>query len=120
MRTLSRVVGQDWQDFVAEETLVWGSTMKTLTVTLELPRDLVGVLDAPPGDVEAQLRELIALALYREGRVSSGKAAELIGISKLAFVQLAAQHGLNYFTESPAELSAEVDQLGQMLDTERA
>ena len=29
------------------------------------------------------MRELITLALFREGRISSGKAAELLGIPKL-------------------------------------
>ena len=61
------------------------------------------------------MRELIALELFREGRISSGKGAELLGISKLAFVQLLSQHGIDYFTESPEELKAEVAVLGQLL-----
>jgi predicted HTH domain antitoxin len=92
--------------------------MSTLTVTLEFPRDLLGALDIPASEVEDELRELIALALFREGRVSSGKAAELLGISKLDFVQLLAQHEIPYFTESPAELIDDVARLDQLLDAE--
>ena len=88
--------------------------MSTLTVALDLPRDLLGALDVPQAGLEARLRELIALELFREGRISSGKGAELLGISKLEFIHLLAQHGLSYFTESPQELAAEVTMLEQV------
>lgn len=52
--------------------------MHTMTVSLDLPRDLLGALDVPLTDVEVRLRELIALGLFREGRISSGKGAELL------------------------------------------
>lgn len=89
--------------------------MHTLTVALELPRDLLGALDVPRTQMEVRLRELIALELFREGRISSGKGAELLGVSKLAFIQLLAQHGVDYFAESPEELTAEVAILEQLL-----
>ncbi len=92
--------------------------MNTLTVALELPRDLLGALEVPQTQIEARLRELIALELFREGRISSGKGAELLGISKLAFIQLLARHGIDYFTESPEELEDEIAMLEQLLDDE--
>jgi len=57
--------------------------MSTLTVALDLPRDLLGVLDVPHAQLETRLRELIALELFREGRISSGKGAELLVASKV-------------------------------------
>ena len=92
---------------------------ETLTVALQVPRDLLGALDIPQIQLEPRLRELIALELFREGRISSGKGAELLGISKLAFIQLLARNAINYFTESPEELQAEMSVLDQLLD-ERA
>ncbi len=89
--------------------------MSTMTVALELPRDLLGALEVPQAQMEARLRELIALELFREGRISSGKGAELLGVSKVAFIQLLSQHGIDYFTESPEELKAEVAMLEQLL-----
>ncbi|RLC62995.1 MAG: UPF0175 family protein [Chloroflexi bacterium] len=89
--------------------------MSTMTVALELPRDLLGALEVPQAQMEARLRELIALELFREGRISSGKGAELLGVSKLAFIQLLSQHGIDYFIESPEELKAEVAMLEQLL-----
>jgi predicted HTH domain antitoxin len=97
-----------------------GEHVTTLTVALDLPRDLLGALDVPQTEVEARLRELIALELFREGRISSGKGAELLGISKLAFIQLLSQHRIDYFTESPDELEADLATLERLLGDDGA
>jgi predicted HTH domain antitoxin len=89
--------------------------MSTLTVSLDLPRDLLGALDVPEARLETRLRELIAVELFREGRISSGKGAELLGVSKGDFIHLLARRGVSYFTESPEELVAEVMALEQLL-----
>lgn len=89
--------------------------MDTLTVALHLPRNLLGALDIPQEHLADRMQTLIAVALFREGKISTGKGAELLGISKLAFVQVLAQHGVEYFTESPEELATEVAHLNQLL-----
>lgn len=82
--------------------------MNALTVEVDLPGDVLGALDVPKGRAQERVKELIALELFREGRISSGKGAELLGIAKTEFVQLLARHGVSYFTESAAELADEV------------
>ncbi len=89
---------------------------KTVTVSLDLPRDLLGALDVPESGLEDALRELIAVQLYSDGRISSGKAAELLGITKLDFIRLLARHEIPYFNQSPEELEAEVAALDQLLE----
>ncbi|MGB9872754.1 MAG: UPF0175 family protein, partial [Anaerolineae bacterium] len=42
----------------------------------------------------------VAIQLFREGRISSGKAAELLGISKLELIQLLARHGVPFHRDS--------------------
>jgi len=92
-----------------------GEHVTTLTVALDLPRDLLGALDVPQTEIEARLRELIALELFREGRISSGKGAELLGISKLAFIQLLSQHQIETFTETLDELESDLETLDRLL-----
>jgi len=82
--------------------------MSTLKVNLRLPKDLLGALNIPETQLEAHILELVALELFRQERISTGKAAELLGISKWEFIQLLAQHNISYFSESSAELTAEV------------
>lgn len=88
--------------------------MGMLTIRLDLPGDLVGVLDVPEDQLETQLRELIAVELFRERRISSGKGAELLGVHKWEFIQVLARHGCDYFTESPEELQQETDTLERL------
>jgi predicted HTH domain antitoxin len=94
--------------------------MNTVTVALDLPRNLLGALDVPQTQLEAHLRELIALELFRERRITSGKGAELLGISKLEFIYLLARRQIPYFTESPDELADDVTALEQLLGETRA
>jgi len=94
--------------------------MNTVSVCISLPRDLLGALDVPNVRVERRLRELIALELVREGRISTGKGAEMLGISKWAFIQLLAQHGIEYFSDTPEELADQVADLQHLLPVEPA
>lgn len=89
--------------------------MDTVRVAMDLPKELLGALDVPKAELELRVRELIALELFREGRISSGKGAELLQISKMEFIRLLDRHGISYFTESPEELSDELEALEALL-----
>jgi predicted HTH domain antitoxin len=88
----------------------------TIRVELDLPRDLLGALNVTENDLEPRLKRLIALELFREQQISSGKAAELLGMSKAEFVDLLDRHGITYFTETPDELTAQVEAVREKLD----
>ena len=90
--------------------------MDTMTVSLDFPRDLLGALDVSPANVETRLRELIALGLFREGRISSGKGAELLVVSKMDFIRLLSRNGISYFTETPDELQSDIAALENIFD----
>ena len=89
--------------------------METVQVSISVPRDLAGALDLPLADLGPYLQEVVALELFRQGRISSGKASELMGINKLDFMHLLARHNIPYFTESPNELDAEVQVLHRLI-----
>lgn len=91
--------------------------MNTVSIHVSFPRDLLGALDVPEVQVEKRLQELIVVELVREGRISTGKGAELLGISKWSFIQMLAERGVDYFTESPEELAAQVADLQRVLDS---
>lgn len=90
----------------------------SLTVELELPRDLLGTLQVAEHELGPELKRLIALRLFQEERISSGKAAELLGVSKTEFIDLLDRHGIAYFTETPEELAAQVETLRDLLGDE--
>ncbi len=64
---------------------------------LELPDELVASLSS--GDVAA-VREAALVKLYDLGRISSGKAARLSGISRRAFLDLLGRYGVSEFDET--------------------
>lgn len=66
--------------------------MKTLT--LQLPDSV------DEKDVKMQL----AAQLYEKGIMSSGQAAELVGISKREFIETVGQYGVSIFGESIDDL----------------
>ncbi len=89
--------------------------MDTIQASISVPRDLAGALDIPLTSLAPYRQEVVALELFRQGRISSGKGAELIGISKLDFIRLLHKHDIPYFTDTPAELEAEVAAVSLLL-----
>ena len=62
------------------------------TVNLELPADLVSAAKLDRGNVSHEAAKFIALELFRENRVSMGRAAELCKTPLEAFMQFAGEH----------------------------
>lgn len=76
--------------------------------SLELGDELGSLLATLGQPVEQTAREMIVLELYRRGLISSGKAAALLGVRRLDFIQRAAELGIPYFRFSENEWQAEV------------
>jgi len=72
--------------------------MDTITVTMNLPKDIVLAADMTEATVTMDIKKHLALYMFKERILSFGKAAELSGISKPAFLELAGSKGmsLNY------------------------
>lgn len=90
------------------------------THRVELSSDLVHVLrplsDRPLRDVT---EELLVLELYRRHQLSSGKAAELLRMSRWEFVRFASRQGIPFFDLNEDEIDEEfarLDQLGRLQD----
>ena len=81
----------------------------TSTMMLQIPfsKDLAALLGTQTQAVE-KARELIILGLYQENRISGGKAAELLGLTRLGFASLLTRKGMDYFRLTPDEWAEEV------------
>lgn len=64
-------------------------------------------LNLPPDISAEEALLLLALKLYEEHRISLGKAAEIAGYSKAAFMEIAGKHGVPVFDYPPGELERE-------------
>jgi len=76
---------------------------------VELDQDLVDLLEELQRPAKKAARELIVLELYRQGEVSSGRAAQLLGKEREEFIRYASEKGIAYFQLDSDELQRELD-----------
>lgn len=63
-------------------------------VHLDLPSDLLSIARLNEGDVSHEVAKVIALELFREDKISMGRAAELCRTPLEAFMQFAADRAV--------------------------
>jgi predicted HTH domain antitoxin len=76
-------------------------------IQLELKDELAAVLQGLNRPLTQTVVELVVLELYRRGAVSSGKAAELVGMSRWELIRHASRLGISYFEMTEEEWEAE-------------
>ena len=78
-------------------------------VQIELDQDLVDLLEELHRPAKQTARELIVLELYREGELSSGRAAQLLGMKREEFIRHASDRGIPYLQLSVEDLRREIE-----------
>jgi predicted HTH domain antitoxin len=58
-------------------------------------------------DIQHHITEWLVLSLFTEGHISSGKAARLLNMSRVAFLALLRDRGIAYINYTPEELEEE-------------
>ena len=74
------------------------------TLTIEYPSEVLWALQQEPEEFAAEARLLLALKLYKTGKLSTGLAAQVAGVPRVTFFHLLGQHGLSPFGETAEEL----------------
>ena len=77
-------------------------------VVLKYPDDLAAAIQLTPEEVDAQIRLMAALKMFELGKLSSGKAAELAGLTRVEFLEVCGRYRVSPFNYSPEELEAEL------------
>jgi len=84
------------------------------TVDVKLPSELLRAANLEESSLSQEAARLLALELYREDKVSLGRAAELCQTPLAAFMDFAAKHGvppLRYSFEGLEEERQTADRL---------
>ena len=76
-------------------------------VSIQVEDDLAALLSSSNHSLEQTARELMVLELFRRGTVSSGKAAEMLGMSRFEFIRYASRLGITFLDLTEDEWQAE-------------
>ena len=80
------------------------------TITVELDRELWELFRPFYQHPQEAMKEVAVLELYRRREISSGKAAELLGMERFEFIRYASRLGIPYFDMDEVELADEIRQ----------
>jgi predicted HTH domain antitoxin len=75
---------------------------------LDYPDTLPGLLKMNPEELNQELRFIIAGKLYDMGKLSSGKAAELAGVSKIIFLSMLKKYDLHAINIDAEQIEHEI------------
>jgi predicted HTH domain antitoxin len=79
-----------------------------MTFHVDIPESVASSIRLPEPEVEKRLRTELAVALYSQGILSFGKAAELAEKTRYAFADLIGERGIpRHYTEQ--DLAADLD-----------
>ena len=84
------------------------------TISFEVPQDLLASLKVGAKTLGQQIRLLAAVAYFQEKKLSLGKAAQLAGVNRLAFMDILAEQGLVIFDYDETELTVELEGIKQL------
>ena len=70
------------------------------TIKLQIPEEI---------DLkEYDFSMIIASKLYEDGKLSSGQAAKIAGLSKRAFIEVLGRYGVSIFSTSLSDLNSDI------------
>lgn len=84
------------------------SPRETNVQTITVDEELAEILRSEAGSLEAAASEALVMELFRRGRVSIGKACELLRVSREAFARRAEALGIPYFLINRDDWAAEL------------
>lgn len=80
----------------------------TMTVAVSLPEDVATLAKSEGGELDHAVAAAIVFYHYERGRLSAGKAAQLLGLDRAEFEQRRMERGIDR-PFSPDELSRDVN-----------
>lgn len=80
-------------------------------VQLNLPEGFESAVHLTPAELESQIRLMAALKMFELGKLSSGKAAELAGVSRIEFLDWCGRYQVPVVQYEADDLEQELTRL---------
>jgi len=79
-----------------------------MSLTLQVPNEVLEAMKLPPAEIEAELLRDLAVSLYQRGILPLGKARLLAQMTRWDFIELLARRGVaRHYTED--DLTADIE-----------
>ena len=82
--------------------------MKIEELIIRYPSGFEHSVHMSKAEMEQHIRLMAALKMFELGKVSSGKAAELAGMSRVEFLEACGRYKVSVFNYPPEELEKEI------------
>ncbi|NJE25877.1 UPF0175 family protein [Thermococcus sp. MV5] len=83
-------------------------------VSVSIPQDLIRILKISERDLPRMVRLYLVIELYREGKISLGKAAEIAGITRWEMMEVLSSKGVPLQYDED-DLKEDIDTLERVL-----
>ena len=86
--------------------------------TIRIPTKMIAYIQSATEDDELQRNAMMLYPYIKNGTISHGRAAEILGISKLKLIDLYGDCGLPYFDIERSEIEKEIQTYYDLRDKE--
>ncbi len=85
--------------------------MGTITISVDIPSDLMVVLNESEEELKSHFQTAIAMMLFQEGKLTLGKAIQFSGLSRFEFEKELAKYKLPLLDADPNEVMSDVEKM---------
>ncbi|GAB4547843.1 MAG: hypothetical protein Fur002_24210 [Anaerolineales bacterium] len=87
--------------------------MTQTSFNVNIPNHLMN-LGIDKDEVQRRISEWLVFSLFSEGKISSGKAGKLLGISRLEFIKLLKTRGISFVNYTEDEMKEEFESVKKL------
>ncbi|MEM9831162.1 MAG: UPF0175 family protein [Bacteroidota bacterium] len=85
--------------------------MSVQTIHIELPSDILLTLNENEEELQQQVKQALAIQLYRQQKITLGKAAQIANLSRLSSENLLAENNIPISNLGIEDVLADVEKL---------
>ncbi len=90
--------------------------MNTIKIELDVPEALTAYVNVKDPEYQKKVRELMLYELIKEGQISFGKAAEILGTDRFSLITRLGKLGIPYLDYDIEEVVTDADNARKVME----